>query len=416
MRSILMHLKWMAYNIFTMISNIFIRRDDGIWLIGSWMGNRYADNSRYLYQYLSKNKLKYNIKKVVWVSSNEKIVSELTRNGYECYLMKSKKGIYFHLKAGVHVICNMHENVNGYSGDIYGRFSWNAKKLQICHGVGIKATGVMRSDINKLPHQSFVKKILSNICNKSIFIPGGWNKAYWLATSEQNKKVQIEDSCIESSRIFISSYPRYLKSSFYLEEEKEVIEYIKNKKKNGYVVVSYFPTFRSNYDEYIDPLKDDEFMKELSESNILWVEKTHYASIEDIEEKKANNILTLESEFDINIILSEFDIVVSDYSSVITDALVNDIVTISYTPDYDYYKEKDRGFIAEYEVYNPGEHVYTPQELMECIKHKIEFGINYSDLSKLETSKRILVNDLTMKEDDIVRTLLNVIKNEGDLK
>ena len=121
--TILNNLKW---NVYTGIHTVLWPRDKNIWLFGSWMGEKFADNSRFLFQYLHENKSKFGIRKVVWVTNNSDVLEEIRSLGYEAYLMDTQESKYFHLKAGVHVICNSRDT------DICTKYSFGAKKRPGC--------------------------------------------------------------------------------------------------------------------------------------------------------------------------------------------------------------------------------------------------------------------------------------------
>ena len=95
---------YLFMNIITALITIFIRRDKNTMLMGSWYGRRFGGNTRYLFQYLSENKEKYGLKKVIWVTREDTIYSELKKMGYNVYMMKSKESIYYHFKAGIHAL------------------------------------------------------------------------------------------------------------------------------------------------------------------------------------------------------------------------------------------------------------------------------------------------------------------------
>lgn len=63
-------------NIDVAFKTIHKHRNKRIVLVGAWMGTKFADNSRYLYQYLFANKKKLGLKKVIWITRN-KDVNEL---------------------------------------------------------------------------------------------------------------------------------------------------------------------------------------------------------------------------------------------------------------------------------------------------------------------------------------------------
>ena len=98
---------YLLQNIATAIYTIFNRRDKKTIIVGAWMGSKFADNSRYLYQYLYKNKKELGLNNVIWVTRNRDVNVMLNNSGYKSCLIGTKESKYWHLKAGCHVLCNM---------------------------------------------------------------------------------------------------------------------------------------------------------------------------------------------------------------------------------------------------------------------------------------------------------------------
>ncbi len=55
------------------------------------MGEKFADNSRFLFQYLHQEKQELLLKRVIWVTRNKNLKDELSEMGYEVYLCGSLK-------------------------------------------------------------------------------------------------------------------------------------------------------------------------------------------------------------------------------------------------------------------------------------------------------------------------------------
>ena len=70
-------------NFWMFTRSLMWKRDDSIVLIGAWFGNKFADNSRYLFQYLDKNKEELGLTHVVWVTRNKDTYSILKNMNYE---------------------------------------------------------------------------------------------------------------------------------------------------------------------------------------------------------------------------------------------------------------------------------------------------------------------------------------------
>ena len=315
-----------------------------------------------------------------------------------------KKFLNYHLKAKTHIICNMHYQSGNYKGDIMGCLSFGALKINLWHGIGVKATGYLRKDIShrKKKMINFLEQI-----NSCFFTPGSWKNAYFLATSEENKRVLENDNGIEKNKIIVSTYPRHCKYQFYLQNEKKIRNEIIKYSNNGWKIILFAPTFRNKYfDKYIyNPIENEKFVEFLLENRILWIQSTHLATNKE-KDNNISNVINIDSELDTSSILPLIDILISDYSSITTDAIILNKITIDYIPDYDYYIQEDRGFVGDYSTYHPGLKAYNLKELKNAIvdlkRHK--------DVLDLQLS---LKKKLCIKENDIdiiTNDIINLIK------
>lgn len=338
-------------NIYVAICNLFIHRDKNIIVIGAWMGLKFADNSRFLYQHLFLNKEKLNLKRVVWVTRNEELNKKLRNLGYDSVLIGTKESKYIHLKAGVHIINNIAFEQKKFHTDIDTRYSFGAIKINLWHGIPMKSVGSASNQTKKIlknRKKNFITKIFSNNLFRTISSLGGWSNQYFLSTSEINMQQNEKITNCRKDRFFISSYPRNCKCLKLLDNEKKILKVIKKYKGT----ILYLPTFRDNYKNYKHPLTDDKIINYIENNNILWLEKPHTASDFDYSDlKNSKNIIFLDSDFDINVLISNVSIIMTDYSSVLFDAVYFNIPTILYTPDLYEFKNGNVGFLIDIEEY-----------------------------------------------------------------
>lgn len=382
-------------NIFTIFVNLFIRRDKEIILFGSWMGDKFTDNPRFLFQYLYEHIEEYNIKKIIWVTRNKAVYNMLRDAQYEVYMMHSIKSIYYHFKAGVHMICNISFPVKGYAGDIMGQFSGNAIKINMFHGVAIKAGKSTGENSKKQGIIGKIRYVLrnSNIFN-SIFTVGYWNKAYQLSTGEECTRRDSIFCGVDPNLFIESGYPRNCKPIKLMPQEQEIVDYIREHNK----VILYVPTFRE-HGEVPHPLSDEKLLLYIVEKGYLWVEKPHPAAKNTVRiEGFNNNVLYLDSSFDINVVLPEISILISDYSSVSYDAIAFDKPVLYYAPDYKYYLTSERGFLCDYLSLIAGFEATSVEELINKLE-KAFFDPEYRNklIEKSKDEKKFVLN--ANKED-----------------
>ena len=61
-------IKTVLLNVLVSFIGIFVKRDPNTVIIGAWNGLKFADNSRYIYQYLFFNKTGLGLNNVIWAT------------------------------------------------------------------------------------------------------------------------------------------------------------------------------------------------------------------------------------------------------------------------------------------------------------------------------------------------------------
>lgn len=396
LKSLCYHVKALLLNILTCFLNLFIRRDDSVWVFGSWMGKRFADNSRYLFQYLSEEGSKYGIQKTIWITRNREVLGELRLLGYNVFLAKSAKGIYYHLKAGVHVVCNMAYTNGRYEGDINGNLSSGAVKIQLWHGFPIKANVKKTGDIKPLRARSFLYRLT---------LPGRWSETqYVVSTSKECSKRYRKWFSDDELRTIECGYPRNCSCLQYTNREKEILAQVTKHKKS----ILYLPTFRDGKVSFEHPLTNSHLVEWLNENDILWVEKPHLVStmgdfFGKVSDSAQTILLRLEGDFDVNVLLPIVSLVVTDYSSVSVDAIYFNRPVVYYIPDFDQYCGSDRGLTDGFDNVSVGEKIKDINEMIFAIQRSLdkssdELEADYAEIKTLFFDGRCYSFEQMMKE------------------
>ena len=339
-------IKTIVKNIAVGIEGVKLRRDPSIVLVGAWMGSKFADNSRFLFQYLSDNKESLNLKRVVWVTRKPEVVDILRQMGYEAYLCGTKESRYWHLKSGLHIVCNA-TNRQGHDADIDIQYSWGAKKVQLWHGVGMKSVGAIANEHKSIGKAGGIWHKLKSIRGlNAIMSEGGWGEAFFLTTSEAKLKTCQAIAACSRESMFISAYPRNCHCIRLLPEEERVIQEIKQYKGR----ILYLPTFRKDHGKYIHPLSSEELRNFLVQNDYLWIEKPHSASTFNFSDDGFRNVLRLKADFDINVLYPECSVLISDYSSAVFDAVYRFMPVVMYTPDLQEFKNGNIGLTFDIET------------------------------------------------------------------
>ncbi|WP_439294093.1 CDP-glycerol glycerophosphotransferase family protein [Lonepinella sp. BR2882] len=325
----------------------WISKDENIWLFGCWFGNKYADNVKYLFEYVTEN---HSDTKAIWITSDDKVYEFLKDAGVVVYKKYSLGAIYYGLKAGVSIFS--HSNLSDLMPFLNNK---TTKLVQLWHGMPLKKIGM---DDQKY---SYTDKTIKYNSIKEKFFPY-LLETYdlFIASSEEDKK--IFEKAFNCKKVAITGYPR--NDSFYrLKNNKSVLK------------VMYLPTFRGKIGEQVDFFTDygfdfEKWERTLSENNIRLEIKMHpvnkpsKALLEQFEQSKCCYFI---DEVDITEILPDVDILISDYSSVFFDYLLTDNPIIFAPFDYESYLENDRELYYDYDTVTPGPKCKDWTEVLDWI-------------------------------------------------
>ena len=141
--------------------SLFMPKNKRLILFGAFLGERYGDNSGYLFEYCSDNYFsKY---RSVWLTNRSRIVKEIRSKGREAYLKFSLKGIILSLRAKVIVTSHGSEDV------LFAPPTFLKIKEIYCHH-GIPLRGAR-----------FNESVLKN---RSLYVKQAVNSTFMLATSK----------------------------------------------------------------------------------------------------------------------------------------------------------------------------------------------------------------------------------------
>lgn len=394
MKSFIKQLINLICSIVIRILNVFFKKQKDIILIGGWFGQRFADNSKYLFLYLNENKIKYRLNKIIFVTRNKKIYNYIKNElRYETCMMYSLKSFYYHLVAKFYIIDQSPRK------DLLGYLGINSIKINLWHGFPLKKIGYEKS----------IKKVIQL---------GNWQNAYLLTCSEFGSSILGEAFKCFKDRRLKGMYPRnhyLLNCNKYLDDrEKSIIEKIEIAKKNKKKILMYLPTFRDKEKLKFLGVESEEriikFFKFLQSNDYFLISKVHFAGTNIVGKNRDNiylqnkNFLNLDSDMDIYSILKEADILITDYSSVYFDYLYLDRDIVFYPYDLEYYKNNDRGLLFNYDEMTPGKKVYNIDEL-ECVLQ----NLRYKRDEFKDKRKEILLKCFEKYTlDDTVKNILNI--------
>ncbi len=350
------------------------KTDKNIWLFGAWFGDKYSDNSKYLFEYLLK--LKDDNIKVYWITKNKAIFKELKNKNIPVLYMYSVNGIMYTLKAGVIIMSTSYHDINKH-------FLINRKnklRIQLWHGVGNKRIGFnTKEEFSGLKFFDLKTKIFPFFNNYDYDIV--------ISTSDLTKKRFSTSFNIPLEKVPITGYPR------------NDIFFNKNPNLNNEFNILYAPTHRKqgkdnnvNYIPSVDILKKiNKICKELKCNFLI---KLHFYDENKIEKINLSNIKLIKgNNLDMQEILLKSNILITDYSSVYFDYLLLDKPVIFSTFDLEKYEKEDQGLHEPMEKIAAGPLCKNWNEVLESIE-------KFKKDSTLYAKERKIVKDRFHKYQD----------------
>lgn len=323
--------------------------------------DRYSGNSRILFEYLAEKKWK-----VLWlVSSEEQIKKIPVRFRSNVKYMRSKEGLYALLTARAAVISHG-------SGD-FG-LGWylvrNKLVVNLWHGTGIKNLGILDEKITEIGAERYLKK----------------ETRYWdimTVSSSIYRYATASAHGLDIRKVYVTGDPRV---------DNMIAKGEDASSKGTKFKVLYAPTFRDYELESslffpFDDFCEDNLSKYFEiNPQIQFYLRPHPNDKDSIQQASllsgafpSNVYLFSSAECDdIDEFIHEFDLIVSDYSSIHFEPLLIDTPCVFIPLDLTRYS-KERGFAFPYELVTPGPKVLTCHELFASITDALHGACHWKE-------------------------------------
>ena len=336
-----MYIAFLLFRPFWWIQKVLPRKKN-IWIFGAWMGTQYADNARYLFEYILKNRKEIT---PYWITRSPKIFSELKAKHIPVVKVWSLKGIILSLRAKYTFITVGMSDINPY-------FHNGCKLVWLWHGMPLKKIGIKVFEPGH--ERSKLKQFLIDILNP-----------YWkfscykfISTSPFFSKILKDSWELKNEQILEAGQPRC--DLFYTELKDSFIADIRQKYKDAKIIL-YMPTYRSQdvlFNPFIEKygFDESEFSSFLEMNNLVFIYKPHFFDRNVDFSVSSNRFIYLRYDKVSNLyaLLNSVDALATDYSSVYFDFLCTKKSTYFLTFDYDEYKEKSRDVYFDMHEYFHG--------------------------------------------------------------
>jgi len=314
---------------------------------------RYNENSRYLFEYLSKQ----NDLEVYWFTSNAAVRDHVRSLGY--------KPLYGILeKLMIMPKAKMVIGTGSSPLNFLNTIGNGAIKICLMHGIGPKAS--VYTGESELP----TMRELENI-HKFDYL--NFTSAY---TSELIGKLAYKTPY---KKIIIFGYPR---NDQYFDKQKcEDLLKLKTKARQIFPqmpkdakLLLYSPTWRKDRSRELPIARlkgfDLDAFNDFLVQNGFYMICTIHPNVASGMNVNRSNIFVVDyikdPLFDINSLMTEADVLINDYSTTSTDFALLDRPQIFVMPDYDEYVKKDC-FTEDYRSILPGKEVFSFDELKQTI-------------------------------------------------
>ena len=183
--------------------SLFVPRKSNIWIFGAWFGEKYSDNSKYLFEYV--NQHHKNIQ-CIWLSRNRDTVSQLKMSGYASYYTYSLRAYWLSLRAKVGVITTGFRDINPFQLK-------NMTIVQLWHGTPLKK--IMHDDKITFREPNKIIQIVFPFIRHET---NHTNQMFIAASEEVQKKISSAFR-VDAEQVAITGYPRT--DTFFCKERKE---------------------------------------------------------------------------------------------------------------------------------------------------------------------------------------------------
>ena len=368
-------------------SRFIIGTNNNLVLFGGMKGNYYGDNSKYLFEWILKNKKRT---KCVWVTRDYDVLQSMKKNGLPTVLMKSIKGFWALSRAKVAVFTNSQRDL-ALDPSLLPN---SLHLIALRHGRSVKRVRFARKKHKISSDESESRRREGNLIK------------YAISTSEMISDIQEECLCIGRDKHKVTGYPRNDHITNVTQNNRQKLNSDFINISNYEKIILYGPSWRHGRKPTkffpFDDFKSTELIDYLEINNVLMLLRPHVNDFHNFLENNPHCLQLLESnniktathrDFpDVNYLLPFVDVLISDYSALYHDYLLLNRPMIFFPYDYDDF-ESLNGFLYDYYKNLPGPAVYSFLIFIEELKKL------FSNIDDYKNRRIILRNKIHKYKD-----------------
>jgi CDP-glycerol glycerophosphotransferase (TagB/SpsB family) len=407
--------RFLAYWLFALVP-----KKKNLWVFSGFKKDSYMDNSKYFFEYIIQNHPEID---AVWLTKSRAIINKLKNDQMPVQKMNSLIGIWTMARANL--AFSDHFKMSDYDN----RYGFNAKTkfVNLWHGVGPKGMvpigdnlpnttvpGVrLSTDIFIKTQDSFFTKILKTIKYPFLAPFRELFEQYYgiVCTGEPFLKYFAVPWRTPHKAHILSGYPRNTK----IYSNKKTI--------NENFEIIYAPTYRwhkedewymiNSFVENIKALND--LLEEIDAHFVLRLHPHTWRSYNNEILKSISSFprFSISNEKDIYSKLSEYEMMITDYSSISYDFLITQKPIVYHAFDYDNYSITDCPFVMDYKSVCAGPITTNWSETIKEISHLYHNRNLYKD-----QREKVLEEFFPKTYNDIDNSLriINILKEKIGLQ
>jgi len=372
------------------IIDYFFPKDENLFLLGAFHSKYLKDNAYYFYDYLSKEHKEINFVMLISNPDARKNIEKLYEN-IRVYDPFSLRGFYHALKAKVLIL------IANLSTEIETSFFFSRRKVVVNFWHGIPLKGVCLTDSEWDARQRKYYQLRES-ARYDIFT----------ASSKLERMINAASFGVSYSKIPITGSPRNDYLYHYLNgniQGKRVLDFFPALDYEPEKILLYAPTKRESGAPILFPFADldlgalDRFFVE---NRLLMVLRGHFSNVTNetygiLDFKEYENFrtivdLNIDKVDNVNDILWDIDILITDYSGIYWDFLLLNRPIIFFPYDIDEYK-RSPGIQFSYELITAGPKINNQKEFILKIK-------DYLNDPYIDSGKRVFIRDLMHEHFD----------------
>lgn len=344
------------------------RREDRLWVFGSWSGKLAGDNAGAFFEYVSA--LPHG-PTCVWISADADIVRQLKAKGLLAEHRSSLAGLRVCTRAGVYLY-------DGLTNDINHWVSRGARKVLLRHGVGIKkierAIDNPGHHLFKLFHGNPLQRLMW-----AFLIPWHLSKPDWcLATSPEHAVQAVEFFGIERGQVLVTGFPRHDKMLQGGRPAGPAAAAARAMRRSPRPAFLYMPTFRDHSTFALSLW--DELNSQAERADVALFVKLHFVDFQrgampsPEDRDRWERISWIDPDAEPTDLYGSASGLITDYSSVAFDMILLGKPIIYFIHDFASYVE-DRSLLYPIAEVAPGPKCRSFDELGDALMAASESGL-----------------------------------------